>query len=97
MRIDLRPAADDILQEAFVCVVGSDVVTRASKRTMLAALAALKAARGCPPAACAGCALRRDCEARVVDIIGAAEAPFDHIGAGAAPFGDDRHGDRELC
>lgn len=88
MHIDVRPAAGDIIQEAFVCVVGADVVARSAQRWMMARLVALKAARGCPPAACGGCARRADCEARVTEIIG---------GRGGQPCDDDHSAANGMC
>ena len=59
----------DVIQDAVSSVLQADVISKETKRSVLARLAVLKTALDCADNACRGCGNRADCENLVEGIL----------------------------
>ena len=71
--IGLNPQGEgreaDLIRDAVSNVLQADVISRATKRSLLARLAVLKTALDCADNACRGCSNRSDCANLVEGIL----------------------------
>lgn len=70
--MDALPSEQEVIRQAFVVVLATDVISLARKRAALARLERLTGSDGCPAGGCGPCHRRRRCEDEVEEIMATA-------------------------
>lgn len=70
--MDASSSEQEVIRQAFVVVLATDVISHARKRIALARLEGVTGADGCPTGGCGTCQRRRRCEEAVQEIMATA-------------------------